>query len=146
MQRKVMSVPGMAELYDQRQGYQVHRRKLDQILEQKRKQIDPGWAESHTKANRRHMYSFQCRYNSRSVEVAKQNDQMSKKISRLKSDYRFLSPTKSTARKAYTSPPSTSHEQRIMDIKMRNRIQSMSSAISNEKMMRNYRKSAQIRK
>jgi len=91
MRLKNTLIPGMDQLYTQKSTYQAHRKKLDKIL-QSRPKLDTQWRQVQDSALKRQSYSYQCKYNTRSLEIAHKNQQISTKISKIKSAYSLNPP------------------------------------------------------
>ena len=71
-----MKVPPLNQLYEQKQGYEAHKKKLQRIMSDRKNQL----IELRQSSSKKIVTNFERRYNARSLELARQNSKIVQKI------------------------------------------------------------------
>lgn len=90
MKRSSMKIPPLSQLYEQRLDFSAHRRKLEQIMSDRKanlqRECDNRTTESIIRRNLNH---YSLKQNAKSLEIAKENSKIMRKIETIKPAYGF---------------------------------------------------------
>ena len=139
-----MKVPPLNQLYQQKQGYEAYKKKLQRIMSHRKNQL----LDLRHSASQKIVTHFERRYNARSLELARQNSKIVQKIQSVKSSLSrkesFSKPNESRISSIYRNK-SKIIEQERQNYRIKNKVQSMSSSLSSKLMDRDYHRSIQIK-
>jgi hypothetical protein len=145
MRPAFMKVPPLQQLYHQKHSYEMHRRKVQQIMaDRKSSSVHEAFKEVQP---RRQGHNFERQQNTRSLEIARANSHIVKKIREVKPSVSFSEQGRKSESRYSRSMSDKNRllERERENYRIKTRVSSVSSALKQETLMRDYNRSLQIK-
>jgi hypothetical protein len=90
MKRSSMKIPPLSQLYEQKIDFSAHKRKLEKIMSDRKAHLQRD-CDNKTQESivRRNLNHYSLKHNAKSLEIAKENSKIMKKIETIKPAYGF---------------------------------------------------------
>lgn len=147
-----MKVPPLSQLYEQKLDFSAHRRKLEKIMSDRKANLQRE-SDNRTQESiiRRHLNHYSLKHNAKSLEIARENTKIMRKIETIKPAYGFRQSLELADRPENKSSHMINSRSRVVEqerenFRLRERVQSMNSSLNSKKLLEDYRRSIQIKK